>query len=73
MTINGGKPHAVGYQGQRYKITVAEEGRKERRIVGWSAKPAAGILLDSLETRPGWSDARCEPVVNKKTGDATPS
>jgi hypothetical protein len=69
VTINGGKPHAVGYKGQRYKITVAEQGRKDRRIVGWAGKPASRIELDMLETRPSWSDARCEPVVNKRTGE----
>lgn len=70
MTINGGKPHKVGYKGQRFKITVAEKGMTTRRMIGWSDRPASAVLLESLVKRPGWSDARCDPVVNRVTGDA---
>ncbi len=73
MTINGGQPHAVGYAGQEWKVTVIDADLGRRRIVCWSDKPAPVEVLLSLETRPSWSEARNEAVIDRKTGDADPA
>jgi hypothetical protein len=74
MSVNGTPRPAlmprVGYEGQRYKVTVQDADLGARRLVCWLSKPASDVLLDSLTTRPSWSDAKCEDVVDRKTGDA---
>lgn len=72
MTINGGQPHRVGYAGQTYKMTVHDEDLGKRRIIGWSNSPFPADQLRGIETRPGWTDARSELVVNRETGDREP-
>lgn len=71
MTINGGKPHAVGYAGQTHRIMVDQDGAPY--LVGWTnmatAEGANVSLLRSLELRPGWTNARFERVTNKETGE----
>ncbi len=62
MTINGGKPHQVGYSGQRYRIVLDCDEKGPARTIAWSNTPAPEDVLRSLETRPGWSNARVEEV-----------
>jgi hypothetical protein len=68
MTINGGKPHAVGYSGQSFKITVFDQELGERVTLGWSDAPLADPQLRAIETRPSWSHARSETVSDPQTG-----
>jgi hypothetical protein len=75
MSPINGTPRAplrprIGYEGQRYKVTVEDADLGGRRLVCWLTKPASADLLASLTTRPSWSDAKCEDVVDRKTGDA---
>lgn len=73
MTHSGGKPHKVGYNGQSHKITVHDADKGARRIIGWTNhhdERANDPMLRGLEERPGWSDAKLEPVQDKTTGDA---
>lgn len=59
MTHSGGKPHAVGDKGQRYEVSVFDEGKKERIVIGWSNDAAvARSMADSAELRPSWTFAQ---------------
>jgi hypothetical protein len=69
MTHDGGKPHAVGYRGQAFKVTVYDEATDQRMIVGWRNTTMKWAEMRALETRPGWTMARCEPVTDKQTGE----
>ena len=62
------RPHLVGYKGQPFMIVVTEyyDGERRSRVIGWCEKPMLSIDLRALETRPGWTNARCEPVVDEK-------
>ena len=68
MTINGGRPHEVGYRDQDYKITVHDADQGKRITVGWTQVRSTEQSLRALETRPGWSNAKCEVVEDHKTG-----
>ncbi len=61
MTHSGGKPHAVGYSGQRLRIVVDEvvEGRMFTRRIAWTNSDTQDLA--SLNTRPGWSRRRTWP------------
>jgi len=72
MTHDGGKPHAVGYRGQPYVISVWDDETDGRITIGWRTKPLKHAERRALEQRPGWSSARCEPVANKATGEPPP-
>ena len=64
MTHSGGLHHRVGYTGQKYMIVVTEtyEGQHRNRVIAWSDKLVNAADLKTLETRPSWRNARCEPV-----------
>ncbi len=64
MTHSGGKPHRVGYAGQKFMVVVTEfyDNESRGRVIAWCDKPMLSCDLRILETRPGWSRARCEPV-----------
>ncbi len=66
MTHLGGKPHRVGYHGQKFMIVVTEtyEEQHRDRVIAWSDKLVYRDDLKMLETRPGWRNARCEEVVD---------
>jgi hypothetical protein len=56
MTHSGGQPHTnVGDRGQRYEVTVYDETKDERIVIGWSDDPqAASIMSNAAELRPSW-------------------
>lgn len=58
MTHSGGKPHAVGDKGQRFEVSVYDEAKGERVVLGWSddAKVASEMAA-SAEIRPSWKFA----------------
>lgn len=67
MTHSGGKPHEVGDRGQRYEISVFDENINGRRIIGWTDDKAhADQVCESIVTRPGWRNARCEDRVKQQ-------
>lgn len=72
MTHSGGQPHAVGYRGQDFVVTVWDEGQEKRIIVGWRKNRMTWAEMRVLETRPGWANTQCEPVADKATGDPPP-
>lgn len=56
-------PHKIGYKGQKYRIVVDEtdeHGKTKKRTIGWSNDNTQDY--SSLNTRPGWSNARHEEV-----------
>lgn len=58
MTHNGGQPHAVGYKGQRYEVSVFDEVAEGRRVVGWTDDADnASRMATGAELRPGWTTA----------------
>lgn len=56
MTHSGGKPHTnVGDRGQRYEVTVYDETKDERIVVGWTDDAqVARDMGTGAETRPSW-------------------
>lgn len=59
MTHIGGKPHAVGDRGQRYEVTVFDEVKNERIVIGWSNDAiGASAMGTAAETRPTWTFAQ---------------
>ena len=68
MTHSGGKPHTnVGDRGQRYEVTVYDENKNERIVIGWSDDPAvASEMGTSAELRPSWKFAQ---VRDRKMDD----
>jgi hypothetical protein len=56
MTINGGKPHAVGDKGQRYEVSFLDAGANCRRVLGWSTTiDGARSMASGVEHHPSWS------------------
>lgn len=60
MTHSGGKPHAnVGDRGQRYEVTVFDDNKNERIVIGWSDDPKiASDMGTAAESRPSWKFAQ---------------
>lgn len=58
MTHSGGQPHPVGDRGQRYVISVYDQGRQERMNLAYTddAKRASE-LATTAELRPSWTHA----------------
>lgn len=54
MTINGGKPHAVGDRGQRYEVSYETEDGN-RKVFGWASTEAgAQSFVDCINLHPVW-------------------
>lgn len=59
MTHSGGKPHEVGDRGQRYEVSVFDEGQNKRIVLGWTNNPeSASEMAAGAELRPGWTHAQ---------------
>ena len=55
MTINGGKPHAVGDRGQRYEVTFFNTATLKRQVLGWSeTREGANRMADGINAHPAW-------------------
>lgn len=58
MTINGGKPHRTGDEGQRYEIRARDRNGKEF-IVGWvETMESVKRFLDGVGLNPAWHSGR---------------
>lgn len=74
MTINGGKPHAVGYRGQRYEVTFFNPATSQRHVLGWSSTlEGAESMVDGINKHPAWEqpqivDRHEPPNVGAKAG-----
>jgi hypothetical protein len=56
MTHSGGKPHAVGDNGQRYEVSYFDPSANVRKIFGWSDEIAsAQVMAGNVEKHPSWS------------------
>lgn len=64
MTINGGKPHAVGDRGQRYEVTFFNPATFTRQVFGWSDDPeGANDMVASIKLHPVWEQPR---IIDRK-------
>jgi hypothetical protein len=53
MTINGGKPHAVGDRGQRYEVTFFNPATFKRHVLGWSeTREGADSMVAGVNAHP---------------------
>lgn len=58
MTHSGGQPHAVGDRGQRYEVSVFDDDKGARIVIGWSEDaPTASRMATGAEKRPSWKFA----------------
>lgn len=65
MTINGGKPHAVGDHGQRYEVHYKDEHNKDH-VFGWVSTPEGYRALSrSIKLHPTMHSPR---VRDRTTG-----
>lgn len=61
MTINGGKPHAVGDRGQRYEVTFFNPAAFKRQVLGWSETlEGAESMVAGVNAHPAWEQAQIE-------------
>lgn len=68
MTINGGKPHAVGDRGQRYEVTFFNPATDKRQVLGWSeTREGADSLVAGIDKHPTWRS----PIVQDRKPDST--
>jgi hypothetical protein len=55
MTINGGKPHAVGDRGQRYEVSFFNPATWKRQVFGWSdTVDGANRMVAAVNDHPVW-------------------
>jgi hypothetical protein len=55
MTINGGKPHAIGDRGQRYEVTFFNPATFTRQVLGWSSTmEGAESMASGIDKHPVW-------------------
>lgn len=61
MTINGGKPHAVGDRGQRFEVTFFNPSTMRRQVLGWcERREAAENMAAGVRKHPAWEDPQIE-------------
>lgn len=59
MTINDGKPHAVGDRGQRYEVTFFNPATFKRHVLGWSeTREGADSMVAGVDAHPVWEQPR---------------
>lgn len=60
MTHSGGQPHTnIGDRGQRYEVSVFDEGQNKRIVLGWADNPTtAAKMATAAELRPSWTFAQ---------------
>lgn len=55
MTINGGKPHAVGDRGQRFEVTFFNPATFGRQVLGWvETREDAERIVATMSDHPVW-------------------
>lgn len=61
MTINGGKPHAVGDRGQRFEVTFFNPATFKRQVLGWSESiEGAESMVAGIHKHPAWEQPQIE-------------
>lgn len=56
MTHLGGKPHAVGDQGQRYEVTFLDHDADQRRVLGWTDDHSVALrMVSGVNAHPTWN------------------
>lgn len=61
MTINGGKPHAVGDRGQRYEVTFFNPSTMRRQVLGWcETRDGAESMAAGVRAHPAWEEPQIE-------------
>ena len=56
MTHSGGKPHAVGYEGQQYEVSFFNENENTRQVMGWTNSiDGANKMADAIRLHPSWT------------------
>ena len=61
MTIDGGKPHAVGYRGQRYEVTFFNPATFSRQVLGWcDTIEGAESMAAGVNMHPAWEQPQIE-------------
>jgi hypothetical protein len=73
MTINGGKPHAVGDRGQRFEVTFFNPATFKRQVLGWcETREDADKIVATMRDHPVWEQFqivdRHEPPNAEVTG-----
>lgn len=77
MTINGGKPHAVGDRGQRYEVRCTDPEKKQgsddlgaEMIIGWCRTlHSVRSLVAGIKLHPAWHTPH---VIDRTTGEDVP-
>lgn len=55
MTHSGGKPHAVGDQGQRWEVSFFDPATNARRVLCWTNDlEHAKRIASAVEAHPSW-------------------
>lgn len=63
MTHSGGKPHAVGDEGQRFEVTYYDPADDTRKIYGWTDNNDAACQMgNAIDRHPSW----CWPHVTDR-------
>lgn len=66
MTIDGGKPHAVGDRGQRYEVSFFNPSTNKREVFGWAESSiGATAMVQSINLHPTWTQPE---VKDRKAG-----
>jgi hypothetical protein len=61
MTINGGKPHAVGDRGQRFEVTFFNPATFKRQVLGWcETREDADKIVATMRDHPVWEQFQIE-------------
>lgn len=61
MTIDGGKPHAIGDRGQRYEVTFFNPAISQRQVLGWSkTMEGAASMVAGIDAHPSWEQPQIE-------------
>ena len=55
MTHSGGKPHAVGDQGQRWEVSFYNPTTNKREVYGWTNDHVSALAMaEAVEAHPSW-------------------
>jgi len=61
VTIDGGKPHAVGDRGQRYEVTFFNPATFSRQVLGWcDTIEGAESMAAGVNMHPAWEQPQIE-------------
>lgn len=74
MTHSGGKPHAVGYKGQRFEVCFFDPESNKRRVLGWTNDPEdAQQMAGWIEEHPDWESPWITDLFAAEQHDGHPA